>query len=646
MLNKLEGVRNSGGSQYMAVCPVHDDREPSLSVGWGDNKVLLRCQAGCETADVVSALGLPWSALSAKSEIVAVYEYVDEEGDLRYEVVRDSPKAFRQRRPVSPRSNKRVWNMTGVTPVPYHLPDLMDALAKGEDVYIVEGEKDVEAMELAYGANATCNHGGGGNWNKAHSKFFIGTRSRVVIVADRDLTGYRAALKTWNSLWEVAKIKAELVMSAVGKDAADHCADHGLDSFVSTSVTELTNLKNAEEAAKNSERSGAGSSENKRNSSGPGTLILQAASEISSRRQKFLWKNRIPLGAVLLFAGRGGVGKSTFAIWLAVEAQHGRLPGDLFGERVTVLYASVEDHWETQMKPRLTAAGADMTRFYKLAIGRVVDDETGESTLRLPEDTPLILEGIRQQAGPVLVILDPITSTISGDDHKREVVRAVLDPLSKIAGETDAVILGIMHFNKGAGNASDKLSGSHAYRDAARAVMLFARDEDEDHVVMSQDKGNYAQIDDMSLAYRLVDTAVTLDDGESAHVARVEIIGETHVSVGQIINRSTSDDGPVVEWLSNYMLAMNGRAPAAEGLAAGEQAGFSKSSITRARRRARPPVESIKSGSGSAPWEWVREEIAPSEETHTKTEETVPEPSAVPSSVRTVRRSFDMSRFE
>lgn len=333
----------------------------------------------------------------------------------------------------------------------------------------------------------------------------------------------------------------------------------------------------------------------------PSLAVVQFASDIKSRRQRFLWQDRIPLGAVALFAGRGGVGKSTFAIWLAVEAQHGRLPGDLIGEDITVLYVSVEDHWETQMKPRLTAAEAVMSRFGKLTIQSSVDAATGERIPLLPEDTEAIRTAI-VNTGARLVILDPITSTINGDDHKREVVRAVLDPLAKVAAETESVIVGVMHFNKGAGSASDKVSGSHAYRDAARAVMLFAKDEESGHVVMTQDKGNYADFGEMSIEYDLVDTLVELDDGDFAHVARVHMIGETTTSVGQIINRAPVDD-EIVQWLTEYMREHGGPVLAREAEMDGKEAGFSVHQLKRARKRCRPQINASKDGM-TGPWVW------------------------------------------
>jgi putative DNA primase/helicase len=45
------------GATWMARCPVHDDRSPSLSISAGnDGKVLVRCHAGCEQRDLIAAL--------------------------------------------------------------------------------------------------------------------------------------------------------------------------------------------------------------------------------------------------------------------------------------------------------------------------------------------------------------------------------------------------------------------------------------------------------------------------------------------------------------------------------------------------------------------------------------------------------------
>lgn len=63
LLARLDGVRRAGKG-YIARCPAHRDRSPSLSIASGDDgRLLVHCHAGCSIYDVVSALGLTVSDL-------------------------------------------------------------------------------------------------------------------------------------------------------------------------------------------------------------------------------------------------------------------------------------------------------------------------------------------------------------------------------------------------------------------------------------------------------------------------------------------------------------------------------------------------------------------------------------------------------
>src|SRR5689334_3156139 len=53
----VEGLRaRKSASGWTARCPAHDDRTPSLSIGWRDGRVLLHCFGGCTQAEVLDAL--------------------------------------------------------------------------------------------------------------------------------------------------------------------------------------------------------------------------------------------------------------------------------------------------------------------------------------------------------------------------------------------------------------------------------------------------------------------------------------------------------------------------------------------------------------------------------------------------------------
>ncbi len=54
---QLDGVKRSGRG-WIARCPAHPDKTPSLSIHEGDIGLLVRCFAGCQTKEIVAALGL------------------------------------------------------------------------------------------------------------------------------------------------------------------------------------------------------------------------------------------------------------------------------------------------------------------------------------------------------------------------------------------------------------------------------------------------------------------------------------------------------------------------------------------------------------------------------------------------------------
>jgi hypothetical protein len=62
LLPFLDGARPVRGG-WLARCPAHDDRAPSLSVAERNGRVLLHCHAGCEVRSIADAMGLELSDL-------------------------------------------------------------------------------------------------------------------------------------------------------------------------------------------------------------------------------------------------------------------------------------------------------------------------------------------------------------------------------------------------------------------------------------------------------------------------------------------------------------------------------------------------------------------------------------------------------
>jgi hypothetical protein len=222
------------GAGYSARCPAHDDSRPSLSVSESsDGRVLIHCQAGCAIEDVLGALKLtasdlfPTEATRSGAEIVATYDYLDEDGEFLFQVVRYASKAFKQRRPDG--SAGWLWNLKGVPRVLYRLPEALEAVADGRTIFVAEGEKDVEALRAAGEVATTCPMGAG-KWRTEHASALHGA-AEVVIVADADDPGRAHARQVADSL--DGHVGHLLIVEAVtGKDAADHLgAGRTVDEF-------------------------------------------------------------------------------------------------------------------------------------------------------------------------------------------------------------------------------------------------------------------------------------------------------------------------------------------------------------------------------------------------------------------------------
>lgn len=231
IISKLSGVKKTPNG-YVAKCPSHSDTKPSLSINESDGKILLKCFAGCDVQSIVSALGIELKDLflepknpsvkrsdSQQNEIVAVYDYENEQCELLYQNVRFELKDFRQRKPNG--IGGFVYNLNGVRRVPYHLPELIEALKNGADIWLCEGEKDVDNLRTL-GFTATSFK----NWKMEFNDYV--KNSNVILLIDHDKSGIRQANDACRILsGNVASLKTfdfyqeELLAEKHGKDFSD-----------------------------------------------------------------------------------------------------------------------------------------------------------------------------------------------------------------------------------------------------------------------------------------------------------------------------------------------------------------------------------------------------------------------------------------
>lgn len=561
-------VKESGTSKAMAQCPAHEDRVPSLSLTGIEGQALVYCHGGCQTEDVLATLGMTAADLYDEPnpsrmkgiQAHAVYRYPDDRL-----VIRSADKKFRQ-----------SGNTKG------------DALFReiasgGGTVYLVEGEKDVLALE-AVGVTATTGAQGAKNIDKANLSPLHG--HDVVAVVDKGDAGKKWAAIVKEKLDGKAK-SLVFAEAKTGEDSADHiAAGHGVEEFVELEVEESNPLRRAR---------------------------ITWASHIEPEPVVWAWETddvgRIPAGSLSIAAGREGTGKSSFGIWQAAHITKGTLPGAYYGTPRRVFYVAVEDSWKHTLVPRLMAAGADLSM-----IGRfeVVSMDEDELTLSLPADNALLEREVRRH-DIALVVIDPLMSAIGEkiDTHREREVRSALDPLAKIADRTNSIFLGIAHFNKGGGSdAASLITGSGAFKNVPRSVFGFARDETDEtgSRVMSQVKNSLGRDDLPSLSYVIESAEVQTRKG-IAITGKFSFTGESDRSVAEIIRDARRDPDDVEEakdaasWIHGYLEQAGGEAPAKDVIAAGKAVGHVEKTLKNARKKV---ADTSRSGFGTdGVWTWV-----------------------------------------
>jgi hypothetical protein len=205
----------------------------------------------------------------------------------------------------------------------------------------------------------------------------------------------------------------------------------------------------------------------------------------------WLWRHRVPLGAITLLDGDPGLGKSTIAYDLAARVTAGAaMPDGTPGlvAPAAVLVTSVEDSPSQTIRPRIVAAGGVVGRVF------LVDNDDKGAPFVLP-DGVRHLESLVIRHGAKLVIMDPIDGILSAahNSNSNQEVRAALRPLDEMLRRHKAAAVLIRHLNKKVGaSALHRGGGSIAFAGAARSVLLLAprRSPGRTGRVLAQTKSN------------------------------------------------------------------------------------------------------------------------------------------------------------
>jgi hypothetical protein len=425
------------GKGYTARCPCsghnHDEKTPSLDIDPGREGVLLQCRSQGHTAEqICAAVGLTLADLfdspyraEAPRVIVATYDYTDAAGAVLYQAVRYQPKDFRQRHA---NGSGWTWNMTGVRKVPYRLHDLQGQ----KTVYVVEGEKDADALQ-ALGVPATTNIGGAGKWTADYAPLLVDAGvANVVVLPDNDPPGLTHGRSVADACTQ-AGLRVKLVPLPVPTkgDVSDYLATHTLaDLGVLVRQAPLHDPH--------------------RPVAEPPKLVLLSLGDLLSTPDDevpYVVDGLVPAGSICLFCAPPKTGKSTATRSMALAVARGASWLDRRTAQGTAWVFAFEDKKQEVKKhfAQMGATAADAVEFF---IGGVPLD-----LLRDLHD-----RAVRER--PRLIVVDHLGHVLAAKDFNDYAqVTTKFAPLVALARESGAALVLNYH------------ASSHADREGINAVL-------------------------------------------------------------------------------------------------------------------------------------------------------------------------------
>jgi AAA domain-containing protein len=247
------------------------------------------------------------------------------------------------------------------------------------------------------------------------------------------------------------------------------------------------------------------------NYDGPGGLVFECMADVEPQAVEWMWRNRIARGKLTLIAGEPAIGKSQISLDIAARISTGDMwPDDGCAEAGRVIILSAEDSANDTIRPRLEAAGAELSRIINLKAAIGTDGK--RRTFSLQADLDQLGKKITVLGDVSLIIIDPITSYMGKiDSHRTTDVRDVLEPLADLAERFNVGVVAITHPPKAAqAKALHAVTGSLAFVAAPRLVFIAIEEAETERRLLLAVKNNLGPLAD-GLGFRLGQRCVTAD---------------------------------------------------------------------------------------------------------------------------------------
>ena len=387
-----------------------------------------------------------------KTSLVATYPYVNEHGEVTYEVLRYEPKTFRQRRVENGRT---VWGLGDTEPLPYHLPDIINNPEK--PIFICEGEKDADNL-ATLGFVTTCNSGGAGNWSQGLNKWF--QDRDVIILPHNDKAGEAHARNLLGNLQGIAR-RMKVVRLPVGDkgDVSDWIMQGGDKKALAQLIRAADEIKDKITP-----------------------LPILTLNDIANLPPvEWLVEGLIPDKSLAMMYGEPGCGKTFIALDMALSVAHNAMwqsQTTLGGQVVYVAGEGVGG-----LKKRIAAWHSHRGLEQKapfIVVPSSVDlmDEINaqdlHTTIQAASD------------GPVrLVIFDTLARSMTGDENSSQDIGQAIRAMDSVREAFNCCVMAIHHSGK---DSSRGARGSSAILGAVDASMRVERVGESVSLVVEKQK--------------------------------------------------------------------------------------------------------------------------------------------------------------
>jgi putative DNA primase/helicase len=230
-------------------------------------------------------------------------------------------------------------------------------------------------------------------------------------------------------------------------------------------------------------------------------LVLVPVSEIESSPVNWLWPQRVVGDGLTIVTGPVGNTKSLFTIDCAARVSLGAPWPDGTGHATqgSVILFGAEDDAGKIVKPRLEAAGADLSRVL-VCQGATSGDDDNAAAVVLEHHIAQLRAALDAKPDCRLIVFDPLPDYVAADENNSAEVRAALIPLARLAQEKNVAVLAVLHQNKKNDlTAVQRIGGSGAFAQIARTVLAIGDHPEDDAAdaerrrVMLVAKNNYGE---------------------------------------------------------------------------------------------------------------------------------------------------------